>query len=346
MPPSTVNSPDRTSDNRPDHSQRPDTNVTSVTFIIPARNEAALIGAAVANIRQFAPAGTRWELLIVDNGSTDATYDVAASFADVRALRSSGTVGAARNTGVGAAQGAVLVFLDADVRLTERWQQEIGRVLAELQTSPRLITGATVTIPESPGLIERHWFYPVTLQQRQYINSGHMIMTRSFFEELHGFDPTLRTGEDFDLCRRGRAAGGTVRDDHRLQAIHLGFPQTLGAFARRELWHGQGDGGSVRNILRSKVACLSLLVAGASLAGVLLSLVLRSALPFMAGLGAGLLASLIFAIRRTGRPDISSWLVNTGLYYVYFLCRAAALLRRSDGWRQQAAAATSLSKDS
>jgi hypothetical protein len=316
-----------------------------ISFVIPARNEAALIPAAVANIRQFAPAGGGWELLIVDNASTDRTFEVASSFADVRGIRAAGSVGAARNTGVAAAHGTVLIFLDADVRLTARWQSEIGRVLAELETAPRLITGSTVTIPASPGLIERHWFFPATLRRRQYINSGHLIMTRTFFEELHGFDPALRTGEDFDLCRRGRLAGGTVSDDRALEAIHLGFPQTLGAFAKRELWHGQGDGGSVRNILRSRVACLSLLVAAATLGGPLLALATRSTAPAVVGIGAAVLTSLIFAIRRSSGANITSWLVNTALYYVYFLCRAAALLRRSEGWRQSTSGNSPMSKD-
>jgi hypothetical protein len=323
----------------------PDHTVTRVSFVIPARNEAALIPAAVANIRQFAPAGGDWELLIVDNSSTDRTFEVASSCPDVRAIRAAGSVGAARNTGVASAGGTVLIFLDADVRLTARWQGAIDRVLAELETAPRLITGSTVTVPTSPGLIERHWFLPATLHKRQYINSGHLIMTRTFFDELGGFDPALRTGEDFDLCRRGRLAGGTVRDERTLEAIHLGFPQTLGAFAKRELWHGQGDGGSLGNILRSRVACLSLLVAATTLAGPLLALVMHSTVPAAVGIGAALFISLVFAIRRTGTPNIVSWLVNTALYYVYFLCRAAALLRRSDGWRQSQTGDIPMSKD-
>ena len=307
----------------------------SISFVIPARNEAALIPEAVANIREFAPPHVPWELVIVDNDSTDQTFAVAEAFADVRAVRSTGTVGNARNEGVTVARGNVLVFLDADVRLTRAWQSEMGRVLAQLQTSPRLLTGSTVTIPQSPSLIERHWFEPATLQKRQYINSGHLIMTRSFFDELHGFDTQLRTGEDFDLCRRGRSAGGIVEDDRALEAVHLGFPKTLGSFARRELWHGQGDGGSLAKILQSKVAILSLLVAALTVGGPLLSLLLWSPLPVLAGIGASAVVSLVCGIRRTGGPNIVSWLVNAGLYYVYFLARAAALLFRFDGWRQQ-----------
>ena len=307
----------------------------SISFIIPARNEAAFIPEAVANIREFAPPGVPWELLIVDNGSTDTTFTVAESLPGVRALRSVGTVGQARNTGVAAASGEVLVFLDADVRLTQAWQREIPRVLAQLRTCPRLLTGSTVTIPRSPTFIERHWFYPATQGSRQYINSGHLIMTRAFFDELHGFDPRLRTGEDFDLSQRGRAAGGTVQDDRGLEAIHLGFPKTLAAFARRELWHGQGDAGSLGKILRSKVAVTSLGVAALTVGGLLLALVLQSPIPAVAGIGASALISLVFGIRRTRRLSLSSWLVNGGLYYVYFLARAAAVMGRFDSWRQQ-----------
>jgi hypothetical protein len=308
--------------------------VISLSFIIPARNEAALIPEAVTNIRQFAPAGVSWELLIVDNGSTDQTFVVAESFSEVRALHANGTVGSARNEGVTTARGDVLVFLDADVRLTSAWQGEIARVLGQLRSSPKLITGSTVTIPQNPSLIERYWFYPATLQKRQYINSGHLIMTRALFAELGGFDPKLRTGEDFDLCRRGRAAGGTIQDDRALEAVHLGFPKTLPSFARRELWHGQGDGGGLAKIMQSKVALLALLIAVLSLGGPLLSLLLQSSLPAAAGLGVSACICLLCAIRRSRSLNVVAWLVNGTLYYVYFLARAAALVFRFDGWRQ------------
>ena len=308
--------------------------MTSLSFIIPARNEAALISEAVTNIRQFAPQEVPWELLIVDNGSTDRTFAVAESFSDVRALRSTGTVGNARNEGVAASKGDVLVFLDADVRLTPAWQRGIGRVLEQLRSAPKLVTGSTVTVPPSPSLIERYWFQPATLQHRQYINSGHLIMTRGFFLELRGFDAGLRTGEDFDLSRRARAAGGSVRDDRELEAIHLGFPKTLSSFARRELWHGQGDGGGLAKILRSKVALLALLLAALSIGGPLLSLLQQSALPAQIGVGVSACVCLLCGIRRSRSLNPIAWLVNGSLYYVYFLARAAALLFRFDGWRQ------------
>ena len=226
--------------------------MTTLSFIVPARNEAGLIAAAIENIRAFAPSETSWELIIVDNGSTDGTADIARSYSEAWLLKAQGSVGAARNIGAARAQGSILVFLDADVRLTASWRSAIGGVLSELLVSPRLVTGSTVGIPPRPSIIERYWFYPATRTPRRYVNSGHLIIGQQFFRELGGFDARLVTGEDFELCTRACANGGEVRDSRALEVVHLGFPKTLAQFARRELWHGQGDGASLARILGLK----------------------------------------------------------------------------------------------
>lgn len=305
-----------------------------ISFIIPARNESALIADAVADVQRFAPAHTQREILVIDNSSTDRTFEIARSLPDVRALRAGGTVGNARNTGASQALGDILIFLDADVRLTATWQENIGSALEQLQRSPKLITGSTVTVPPFPSTIEKHWFHSAARQPCQYINSGHLIMTRVFFEELRGFDRELITGEDFDICQRGRARGGTVSNQSALVAIHLGFPRTLAAFVRRELWHGQGDGGSLKKVLQSKVAMLSATVAALTVAGPTLSLVTRSLSPILVCLGTCVLLTFICSVRRTAGLNVASWLINAWLYYIYFLSRAVALFVRFGGWRQ------------
>jgi hypothetical protein len=319
--------------------------VITVSFIIPAHNESAFIADVIANIRSFAPADARSEILVIDNCSNDQTFEIARSHPEVRTLRADGTVGSARNAGASQALGDVLIFLDADVRLTASWQSNIGSVLQQLQGSPKLITGSTVAIPPSASMIERHWFNTTARAPRQYINSGHLIMTRAFFEELHGFDPGLITGEDFDICQRGRARGGVVSDHSALVAIHLGFPKTLVAFARRELWHGQGDGGSLKKALHSKIAVVSVAVACLTIGGPALSLLTGSPLPLVVCLGTCLLITLIFSVRRTRSLNPTFWLINAWLYYVYFLCRSVALIVPFTGWRQFRAADVTATKD-
>lgn len=306
--------------------------MTGVSFIIPARNESGFIAAAIENIRAFAPPGVRWELIIVDNGSTDGTAEIARGYSEVRVLQAHGTVGAARNIGAASARQDILVFLDADVRLTAHWQSRIEGVLSELLASPQLVTGSTVGIPSAPSIIERHWFYPATRTPRRYINSGHLIISRTFFSDLGGFDAQLVTGEDFELCGRACVNGGKVRDDRELEVVHLGFPKTLTQFARRELWHGQGDGGTLTRVLNSKVALLSLLTLVLTICGPLVSIALHSWLPMITCWSAGLVSAMMLSARRTAGRSVGGWAVNTGLYYVYLHCRGIALFWRRSDW--------------
>jgi glycosyltransferase involved in cell wall biosynthesis len=314
--------------------------VTHVSFVIPAFNEAALIGAAIENIRRYAPQGFDTEIVVVDNGSADATAQVARDHG-AKVVVARGTVGAARNKGVAEAGGSVLVFLDADVRLTSEWASAAPVLLHEIAAGKPLISGSTVRVPENAGWIERFWFEPATRAIRAYINSGHMIIGRKLFDELGGFDTSLETGEDVDLCVRARARGAAVRDQRELATIHLGFPTRISAFARRELWHGQGDAVTLARILESKVTLTALVVAGLTLLAPVLLIAFASYVPALISLVIPWLIALAFAARRSIGLGPIGWLANTYLSFVYFMCRAAAVFIRRGGWRQGRNAASS-----
>jgi len=85
-----------------------------VSVIIPALNEAESIGVVVRTIpRETMPWGEIVECIVVDNGSTDATAEIARA-AGARVIASPRGYGAAMSAGVKAAVGEVLVFLDGD----------------------------------------------------------------------------------------------------------------------------------------------------------------------------------------------------------------------------------------
>ena len=101
-----------------------------LSFVIPARNEEALIGevveAILASVAQAADVArndlwlpdTAFEVIVVDDGSEDATATIVGSFAKNVGVRLvpcvGGTCGAARNAGTAASSGRVLCFVDAD----------------------------------------------------------------------------------------------------------------------------------------------------------------------------------------------------------------------------------------
>lgn len=91
-----------------------------VTFVIPTYNRAALIGTAIQSVmNQDHPS---WELIIVDDGSTDDTERVVQRFEDSR-IKYIKTVnqerGVARNTGVSMARGRFVSFIDSDDYILE-----------------------------------------------------------------------------------------------------------------------------------------------------------------------------------------------------------------------------------
>ncbi|MDL2274584.1 glycosyltransferase family 2 protein [Desulfosarcina sp. OttesenSCG-928-G10] len=89
-----------------------------ISIIMPAYNVATYIGPSIESVRQ--QSGVSWELLIVDDGSTDETLEIMCRYASVdpriKILKNKGLKGpgGSRNTGLHAAQGKAILFLDSD----------------------------------------------------------------------------------------------------------------------------------------------------------------------------------------------------------------------------------------
>lgn len=98
----------------------------AVSVVLCTRNRAGLVGRLVGQLReQAAQAGRGWELVVVDNGSTDVTprvLEAASGTLPMRVLRLDAPGQTrARNAGIRASRGDLLVFVDDDVRLCEAW---------------------------------------------------------------------------------------------------------------------------------------------------------------------------------------------------------------------------------
>lgn len=178
-----------------------------VSVIIPTFNRAHCVGEAIASV--LAQTYPHLELIVVDDGSLDQTSTVVSAFAHrLRYLpQEHGGVSAARNYGVAASHGALVAFLDSD----DRWLPgKVAAQVALLQAHPEIRACYTDEIWIRHGVrvnqrVIHHkysgWVFLPSLS-RCIISPSSIMMQRSLWEELGGFDESLPACEDYDLWLR------------------------------------------------------------------------------------------------------------------------------------------------
>jgi glycosyltransferase involved in cell wall biosynthesis len=216
--------------------------VVDVSIIIPALNEEKMIGRCLDSLTRLAFARDRFEVLVVDNGSQDRTLAIADSFKDrlnLKVLQQAGVrISALRNLGARAAVGDIVAFLDADCLAPVDW---LERIFALAPADGAGVLGAHYLLPENSSWVGRTWHrYQEAPKSGEvsHVPAGDLIMRREDFLKLGGFDETIQTNEDYELCERARKAGMHVRAFPQIGVIHLGTAQSLRVFFRKQAWHG------------------------------------------------------------------------------------------------------------
>lgn len=227
-----------------------------ISFIIPAFNEAEHLPSVIQAIKsQNVFSKNQFEIIVIDNASTDQTPDIAKKLgAHVSTIKKS-TVAAARNKGATLAKGDVYCFVDGDTVLTPIWFSALYELLDSDSTPINFVTGSHVIIPPNSSWVERNWFSGE--KSNNYIGSANIICSSSAFQSVNGFDELKRTGEDYDFCSRVKEMGIYLASNPKFEAIHLGYPKCLKSFTKREIWHGIGDVQSFHLFFSSKVSVLA-----------------------------------------------------------------------------------------
>lgn len=216
--------------------------VVDVSIIIPALNEEKMIGRCLESLTRLAFLRDRFEVLVVDNGSRDKTLAVVESFKDrlnLKVLQQVGVrISALRNLGARAATGDIVAFLDADCLAPADW---LDRIFALAPAGGAGVLGAHYLLPEDSSWVGRTWHrYQEAPKSGEvsHVPAGDLIMRRQDFLKLGGFDETIQTNEDYELCERARKAGMHVQAFPQIGVIHLGTAQSLRVFFRKQAWHG------------------------------------------------------------------------------------------------------------
>ena len=171
-----------------------------VSVVVPVYNVAGFLREALDSL--FAQDYEPFEVVVVDDGSTDGSGAIARSYPGVRYLRQENQgPAAARNAGIAAARGEIVAFADADdVQLPTRLSVQVGYLIEHPDTSATL--GRQVWITPPPGAVP-----DVVWGDLDGIPAMTMVARRRTLAELGGFDPRLRGPEDTDLLIRMREGG-------------------------------------------------------------------------------------------------------------------------------------------
>jgi len=220
----------------------PGVDYPQVSVIIPALNEEAVIGRCLDSLDKNNFPKSAFEVIVVDNGSTDRTIDIAKSFEKTLALKvlklEKVHISALRNRGAAEARGKFLAFLDADCLAPATWLLSALRRLEDIEAG---IVGAHYGIPDDSTWVGRLWTqdrFGDKTGDVSYVPAGDLLVNRETFSSIGGFDESIQTNEDFELCERARGASLSVKSYPELKVTHLGTPRTLLAFYRKQLWHG------------------------------------------------------------------------------------------------------------
>jgi glucosyl-dolichyl phosphate glucuronosyltransferase len=239
-----------------------------VSVVVCTLNRAKALARALDSLIDQTLDADRYELIVVDNGSTDET---AAAVEHVR-LRAGCSltydylvepgISCARNRGVERARGEIVAFLDDDAEAMPDW---LETAVSALTTSPASAIGGPVLPPD--GFLHPRWLprrlrthlslldlgpRRIQLHYPNYPFGANMVLRRSVFDLVGIFDPafgrignaSMATGEETDLFRRLENAGGSIEYVPELKVRHHIPAERVDPNWIREqaLWVGRATG--------------------------------------------------------------------------------------------------------
>lgn len=184
-----------------------------ISVIIPAYNEGKNISAVLDSlVKQVTK--QKFEVVLVDNNSTDDTLKVARKYLHKLNMKivieKTQGRGAAKAKGAREAKGEILAFLDADSRAAESWIDTISNCFNDIKTQALTGPWRIYDLPDGFTKWFLHTFQETAmLPVRLYLGTWHlngmnMAIRKGVYKKTGGFDTRLNVHDDFDLARRVR----------------------------------------------------------------------------------------------------------------------------------------------
>ncbi len=177
-----------------------------ISVIVPAYNEEKYIAGCLEALQKQDFPKDKFEILVVNNLSTDKTREIAESMGvAVFDFSQNKGVGPVRQEGVKKASGQILAFTDADTKPEAAWLKKVSKDFED----PQVIGVGGKVLPEGAGFFTTFLFelYDIFLKINLFLGKplpwgNNMAIRKDSFEKVGGFDLNLATSEDWDLALR------------------------------------------------------------------------------------------------------------------------------------------------
>ena len=298
------------------------------SIIIPCFNEEHVLSETLSSVHKAMGERSDVEVMLMDNGSTDASQSIAASFGVTVCEVTGVKISALRNIGARKAIGKYLLFLDADIVVANNWFEQLD-FYTDINNDQFTadVVGFVDDVPGFAPWFARIWGLRASARRNKLMEidslpGRNLFVSKHWFDAVGGFNENLTTGEDKDFVMRLKKSGALVLSDPRLEMLHMGYERTFKEWSRKEYWRQhshigliQHQGISIR-LLRFPLICIAHLLLAIF---AIISLVAGDITSSLCMLLLSLLPSLLLSLKKPlSRFPLDRLFQFTLLYWLRF----------------------------